>query len=86
MLRGSPAHSKKDFNIFFCQAKLPVDPDVMDLLLRMTDLRSQFLARLAGEMRLLSQKRNKLAWLETLDLKFGGATISALKMSNKKSR
>ena len=58
----------------------------MALLLRMIDLRSQFLAWLAGEMRLLSQKRNKLAWLETLDLKIGGATGSALKMSNKKSR
>jgi len=70
----------------FCQAKLPVHPDVMALLLQMTDLRSQFLAWLAGEMRLLSQKRNKLAWLETLQLKVGGATGSALKMSNKKSR
>ena len=37
-------------------------------------------------MRLLSQKQNKLAWLETLDLKIGGATSSALKLSNKKSR
>ena len=58
----------------------------MALLLQMTDLRSQFLAWLAGEMRLLSQKRNKLAWLETLELKTGGATSSALKMSNQKSR
>ena len=86
MLRGSPAHWKKYFKIFFCQAKLPVDTDVMALLLQMSDLRSGFLAWLAGEMRLVSQKQNKLAWLETLDLKIGGASTSALKLSYKKTR
>jgi hypothetical protein len=63
-----------------------VHPDVMASLLQMSHLRSQFLSWLAGEMRHLSQKRNKLAWLETLDLKTGGATGSALKIANKKSR
>ena len=60
MLRGSPAHSKLDFKIFFSQTKLPVDPDVMTLLLQMSDLRSQFLAWLASAMRFVSQKQNKL--------------------------
>ena len=86
VLRGSPAQWNSYFKIRFSQAKLDPDPDVMALLLQMSHLRSQFLAWLAGEMRLLSQKRNKLAWLETLDLKTGGATTSALKMANKKSR
>ena len=86
MLRGSPAHWNSYFKIRFSQAKRDPDPDVMALLLQMSQLRSQFLAWLAGEMRLLSQKRNKLAWLETLDLKTGGATTSALELAKTKSR
>jgi len=86
VLRGSRAYSITDFKISFSQAKLPVDPDVMTSLLQMSDLRSQFLAWLASEMRFVSQKQNKLAWLETLDLKTGGASTSALKLSYKKTR
>ena len=61
-----------------------IHPDVIASLLQMSRIRSQFLVWLAGETRLLSQ--NKLAWLETLEFKTGGATGAALKLANKKSR
>jgi len=49
----------------------------MDLLLQITYLRRGFTSWLAAMMRLISQKRNRLAMLETLQLKAGGLTRSA---------
>src|SRR5690349_17735789 len=57
-----------------------IHPDVMASLLQMSRIRSQFLAWLAAET------PSEPAWLETLELKSGGASGSALKRANKKSR
>ena len=59
---------------------------VMNLLLQKSANRSGFLAWLAGEFRLLSKKRNKLAMLQTFELKTGGATRSALTTAGKRTR
>jgi len=58
----------------------------MNMLLQKSSNRSAFLAWLAGELRRLSQKRNKLAMLQTFELKTGGATRSALTTAGKISR
>src|SRR4051794_19784663 len=58
----------------------------MDMILKISSIRSAFLAWLAGEFRRLSQKQNKLAFHHTWELKTGGATRSSLTISGKKSR
>ena len=58
----------------------------MNMLLQKSANHSAFLAWLAGEFRLLSKKRNKLAMLQTFEMKTGGATRSALTIAAKRSR
>ena len=58
----------------------------MNMLLQKSSNRSAFLAWLAGELRRISQKRNKLAILQTLELKSGGASRSALITGGKNRR
>ena len=56
----------------------------MNMLLQKSSNRAAFFAWIAGELRRISQKRNKLAILQTFELKSGGATRSALVTAGKK--
>lgn len=65
---------------------MDLDPAIAQLLLTDPRIKLGFLAWLASELRRISQKNNKLAFLQTFELKMGGATRSSLASTALKTR
>ena len=65
---------------------MDLDPAIALLLLTDPRIKFGFLAWLTADLRRLSQKNNKLAFLQTFELKMGGATRSSLASTALKTR
>jgi hypothetical protein len=75
------------FDVFFV-ALLGIQDtdDIVQVVLEDLDLRAEFTSWISASCRKSSQKRNRLAFNETLELKMGGASRMTLDSMHKKHK